>query len=238
MSDLMARDRKPGRKKLDRPISSRVETIDVDTPLQNVLDWDQEGVRFQYDFERFLFLTDEQVGALSQFNREGYTIAKAVADKLISQQKEREEGLRRTDGPRIESAPDKLSLNLIGGSLGAKTRISGGKKDTHYCLKRDDELAEAADAGYAFVKDDDPVKTPGMANIAGTRRISRHGQVESVLMKIPKERYDQHVQAVADIGYGKAEEAREGFHEEGRKLKKKYHLEFTDRTRKVRDGQE
>lgn len=219
--------------KMDRPLSAETRLIDLDTPVENILKWDAKGDRFQFDFERFLELDADTLGSLSKFNRDGYVIAKGVADKLKEREKEREEGLGPTEGLEFTER-DELELNLLGGSASGRTRLSGGRAETHYCLKRVDEIEEAISAGYDFVDGEDPVKTPGMTKVGGTRRISRHGQDESVLMKIPKERYEKHIEAVSEIGRGQVEGARDDYHEAGREFKKKYHLEFSDNTKRVR----
>jgi len=236
MSDNVQIRRKPGpkKKKIDRPISADTRIIDLDTPVQKLLEWDKAGARFQWDFERFPYLTGETLTRLGKFNRDGYSIAKGIADKLKEQQKEREEGLRRTEGPRIESPRDKLELDILGGSASGKTRVEGGLPGTHYCSKRPDEIDECLDAGYVFVGEDDPVKTPGMSRVGNTRRIARHGEPESFLMKVPEEKYQKHIHAVADMGKG--DKARAGYNKEGRKLKKKYSLEFSDTTKRVRES--
>lgn len=233
MSDIGPKPTRTRKEKLDRPLSPNTRIIDVDTPVQKLLKWDEAGDRFQWDFEKFPELDPDTLLKLGKFNREGYTISKQVADKLKQQAKEVEEGRRRAGGPRIESVPDRLELNLIGGSASGRTRIKGGRPGTHYCLKREDELEEAMDAGYDFVDGSDPVKTPGMTKVGGTRRIARHGVVESVLMKIPEKRYQDHLQAIADISVHGLEAQRDGFHKEGEKLNKKYHLEYSDDTKKV-----
>ena len=235
MSDVGPKPTKTVKKKLDRPLSPDVQVIDLDTPVQKLLEWDKNGSRFQWDFEKFPELDPDTLAELGQFNREGYLISKGVADKLKKQADEVESGLRRKDGPRIESVPDRLDLNIIGGSAAGRTHITGGRKDTHYCLKREDELEESIDAGYDFVDSSDPVKTPGMTKVGGTRRIARHGQTEMVLMKIPKERYDKHIQAIADISVGQVEKQRDGFHEEARRLKKTHHIEYSDDTKAGKD---
>lgn len=232
--DQVEQQKKGARKKvLERPVVADVQTVDVDTPVQTLLQWDKDGVRLQWDFERFPELEDEVLKKLSNFNATGYSMSKGVADKLKRQEEERKEGHRRPKGePAIESVGSDRSLDIIGGSAVGRTRVSGGRKDTHYCLKRTDELEESIDAGYDFVDSSDPVKTPGMTKVGGTRRIARHGEPEMFLMKIPKERYERHNEAMADIGYGNVDKARDGFHKEGAKLKKKYHLEYWDNTRR------
>lgn len=216
-----------------RPASAEKRVIDIDTDLKKVLDWDNKGYAFQYDFDRFQKFDDEVIKKLSHKNREGYFIAQGVARKLEEQEEERKSGFRRTEGPKIGSVGDKLELNLIGGSATGRTTVKDGRKDTHYCLKRAGELGEAVEAGYDFVDSSDPVKTPGMAQVAGSRRISSHGEDELVLMKIPEEKYQKHIHAVSDISSGKITGARKGFESEGQK-RKKYHLEFWDKTKKKR----
>lgn len=220
------------KQKLDRPANIEKKVISLDTDPQDVAGWDEEGVIFEYDFDSFLFLDDEKTKGLGHINKRNYFVAKSIAEKLLEQEEERREGTRRPKGePEISSVPDKVELNLIGGSATGRTKITGGRKDTHYCLKPPESLAECLDSGYSFVDSSDPVKTPGMTKVGGSRRISSHGEDELILMKIHEETFDKHIHAVSDLSKGKRESVRDGYHEEGKRLKKKYHLEYSDQTR-------
>ena len=224
------------RKKLDRPANPEKKVISLDTSPQSIAKWDLDGIIFEFDFEKFLDLSDEMVAALGHINKRNYFVAKTIADKLKEQEKEREEGIRGPAGELevVGAGKDKLKFNLIGGTATSKTQVSGGRKNTHYCLKPPEQLSEALDAGYSFVDSSDPVKTPGMTKVAGTRRISSHGEDELILMKIPEERYQEHIHAVSELSKGARVGSRDGFKKEGAKLKKKFHLEYSDQTRIVK----
>ncbi len=226
------------KRKLDRPINIEKKVISLDTSPESIAKWDLEGIIFEFDFEEFLDLSDEMVAALGHINKRNYFVAKTIADKLKEQEKEREEGERGPVGELevVGAKKDKLEFNLIGGTATAKTQVTGGRKETHYCLKLPEQLSESLDAGYSFVDSSDPVKTPGMTKVAGTRRISSHGEDELILMKIPEKRYQEHIHAVSELSKGAREESRDGFKKEGAKLKKKYHLEYSDQSRIVRDN--
>ncbi len=223
---------KKNKSKLDRPANPKKQVVSLDTAPQDVAEWDEKGVIFEYDFEKFLFLDDENVNGLGHINKRNYFVAKSIAEKLVEQEQERREGTRRPKGePEIGSSKDKIKLNLIGGSATGRTKVTGGRENTHYCLKPPESLAESLDAGYSFVDNSDPVKTPGMTKVGGSRRISSHGEDELILMKIPEETYQKHIHAVSELSRGKRETVRDGYHEEGKRLKKKYHLEYSDETR-------
>ena len=221
-------------KKVDRRLTGEKKIISLDTDPQAVAQWDLDGIIFEYDFDNFLELPDKVVAALGHANTASYFISKTIADKLKEQEKEREEGVRRgKDEPRISAGKETSSLNLIGGTATSRTEVSGGRPNTHYCLKLPEQISEALDAGYSLVDASDPVKTPGMTKVGGSRRISRHGEDELVLLKIPEERYQEHIHAVSALSKGARESVRDGFKKEGAKLKKTYHLEFSDDTRLV-----
>ena len=220
------------KKKPDRPQTGKKEVITLDTDPQTISKLDQEGVISDYAYESFLELSDEIVSGLGRVNRDSYYIAKAVSDQLLKQQKEREEGIRRPEGsPQITDVSDRIEERIIGGTATKKTEVYGGRPNTHYCLKPPDELAACIQAGYSFVDSSDPVKTPGMTSVAGSRRISRHGEDELVLLKIPEETYQSHIHAVSSLSKGNREQVRDGFKNEGKRLRKTHHLEYSDETR-------
>ena len=174
------------------------KVVGVDTPDQTILKWDKEGARIYWDFENFKVLPDGFLSQLSSLNRGGYLIAKQAADHMAKQEAERETGHRARGRRPVSSPEDRLDNSMIGGNAALRTAVLGGRPNTHYCLQRIEDVEACKDIGYDIVDGSDPVRTPGMTKVGGSRRISRNGKDEMILMKVPKERYDRHLQGIYD----------------------------------------
>lgn len=183
--------------------------VSLDMKDEDVIKYDTLGNRLQFEVEpgRFKVLKDETIQELSKGNRTNYFVAKQLAEKLAKEEKEKEEGVRD---------PDHSPLRILGRRPKGATRVEGTKdwhRKWHPCWKRMDEASDAISDGYSIIHESEPVKTPGANAVGGTRRITKSGQDELIAMKIPNERYEEHLKAVGEESRRMRSSARDDFRE-------------------------
>lgn len=160
-----------GKEKVDKKI-----TISVDNSPEEVVQWDSEGKRleFEHDAKRFLRLPSDVVRELSYENKRRYYVSKGMAEETIDL-----------------SSYDKRNIKPRPGFAMASDRLAvyNKKPGMEYCWKRPDELRQAHMDGYREVQDPD-IKTFG-GDVGSTHTVGMYGDTELVLMEIPKETRDR-----------------------------------------------
>ena len=193
------------------------KTIGVDTSEEDVIKYDTLGHRLQFEVDpgRFRKLSDDAVKGLSKGNRTNYFVSLQLAEKLEEHEKDEKEGFVN---------PDKHPpLRILGRRPKGALNVAGSKAweaKWHPCWKRMDEAAESIEEGYSVIHADEDVKTPGASIIGGTRRITKGGVDELIALKIPNERFQEHLKAVGEESRRRRSSAREDFKEKALQVDK------------------
>ena len=153
----------------------RVVTLDI--PFETVLKWDKSGDKLIFEVERFKILTDAEVLQLSKRSSDRYHISKDLCDE-----RKKDEALGVPTSTYVEFA---TSL----GSASARLRVLNKDPFMEYRSVRTDKVEERLAEGWIIVKDG-PERTLNR-NASGIHTVGSMGHEEFVLMKIPKERYQQ-----------------------------------------------
>ena len=167
--------------KKDNPDEIKVEDlskspkayVDVDTPLNTILEWDRAKCRliFKTDSkETFKYLEYEEVKLLSYMNMQAYLVCKAYIEDKLASAEDFDKPLQFREG--------------IPGSAASATSKSKWKdnQNMHRYPARPEEVTAREEMGY--------VK-------AGVLTKTAKGEPELIDMAIPKEHYIKHVTKVA-----------------------------------------
>lgn len=150
--------------------------VSVDTPLSDVLRYDQEGAILSFDVSdgRFLSLDEETIRKLSQVNRTRYDVAADMAEDLAEDNED-------------ESLFLGISIGEDQGQAQARLDVEGLPEDMMPRWERPDRLDDRLREGYKIVKRKG-VKTLSNPNGNPTlHTITRNGQTELLLIAKPKE---------------------------------------------------
>jgi len=155
---------------------SKVVTIDIDTPMEKVVELDNNGVELEFDHhpEKFLRLPSDVTRELSYNNKQRYFVSKGMAEETLDL-----------------SAYDQRMFKPEPGRAMATDRLEVLNKDPnfHYCWKRPDELQHCKMDGYVIA--DDRQLGTFHGDVGSARTVGADGKTELVLMKLPKEKYQQ-----------------------------------------------
>lgn len=151
---------------------SKAVKITIDNDPQEVVQYDNDGVRLEFEHAngKFLRLPPEVTRSLSYENKQRYFVSKGMFEETLS-----------FDGYDRRNFPPRQ------GFATATDRLSVLNKDPkmHYCWKRPDELRQAKMDGYRVAQD--ASLDTFNSEPSSTKTVGTHGQEELVLMEIPKE---------------------------------------------------
>jgi hypothetical protein len=227
----MAATKKTTAKKSESVDAGKNETVEepvevtLDMNEEQVLALNEKGVKLNFSVEEFLELSPDGERALYRDNLVNYVSAQTLHKRHV----------------RFEEQPEQLkrvkatsrSLQVIGGTAAKRLEARHLVKDgMHACWKRPDEVDEAVEAGYQFVPD--PTKKGSAAarikegevpvEFTGIKQTRHKGDVEQVLMQIPQERYQEHVDAMSIMSKGNYQVEKDRIREVASRLEKDHKL--------------
>jgi hypothetical protein len=187
-------------------INDKITEISLDNTVEEVLKWNEDGVRLRFDYKRFLLLPEDAERALYKENAQDYGFAKGLWKEIERQKKE---GSRKDpDDPRIE---------VLGGSASGRMAIRNKDPNMHYSPQRAEDVYGLLSQGYQVCDSSDPASFGDGAAGGVKCTHKRDGSKELVLLKIPKERYQRHLKAVGEESRARVRAPRDSFKVEGKK---------------------
>jgi hypothetical protein len=156
--------------------SSRKVTVDIDTPMEKVVELDESGaiLEFAHEPKTFLRLPSDVTRKLSYENKQRYFVSKGMAEETLD--------LSHYDRRMFKPEPGRAT---------ATERLMVYNKDPRfeYAWKRPDELREFEMKGY--VVDHDQGLDTFNGDVGSSHTVGTQGNTELVLMKVPKEIREQ-----------------------------------------------
>lgn len=174
----------------------RIVTVKAGNTVEEVIEWDQDGVRLEFDPVDFLKLDDEVVSALSRENFKNYYVGLSRFKDLQAP---------KQDASRVTGRANRV-LGRGDGVLEAKLRIRK-RFGWHQTWKTEREMEIAKVDGYVNVRKekDGDKKDPHTGEVIGTGEIVKfreelpNGKHEYLYaVEIPEQRYQEHLMAVSD----------------------------------------
>lgn len=152
----------------------------VDTTVEKIVELDKEGATLVFDTssDGFVKLQDEDLVKLSKWNRDRYLVAREIWEEIQGAGKD--PLLEIVQG--IEFGPNR-------GSATARLHIEGRDKNCVYWWATPDRVYEKMTQGWVPVQG-------GMEKTLHSRdgrvhRIGKKGEEELILMKMPREKWQQ-----------------------------------------------
>lgn len=173
---------------------------------EEVMELDGQGAELLFDPDDFRVLDDDGVNALRFVNARNYFMNFELF-QAVKRNKAR------------GKLPDVQVLRSLSGN--ALDTLSLDKKDPrwHYCYKRPDEVDSCVNSfGYSVVSEDKKVDP-----VVGNRKVNsdKPGVPELVLLKIPTERFNEHLMAVGEESARRATAAKDTFKEKAGQINPK-----------------
>lgn len=162
--------------KTKEPNVSKTIEISIDNSPEDVIKYNNDGVKllFAHEKGRFLRLPSEVARDLSHDNKQRYFVSKGMHEETLSF--DHYDQRKFPPRPGFATATDRLE-------------VRNQDPSKHYCWKRPDELRQAQMEGYR-VANDPSLDTFG-SETGTSRTVGEQGQDELVLMEIPNEKREQ-----------------------------------------------
>lgn len=174
--------------------------VRASTSDSEMLQYDTEGVRLKFDSADFAERGDEVLSKLHYENSRDYFLART---EWLQAKKAAD---RPKDAPRIEVL-DPLARRAVD-KINVRITDPEWEKRNHTFWAAAEDVEEHKEIGYRLVTKDDPVKVRCGHNAADHIALrGKGGADELVLMAVDKDRYEQHLQAVAKISQDKMKNA-------------------------------
>jgi hypothetical protein len=148
-------------------------TVDIDTPLEEVLKLNDDGKDLFFDSTpgKFKRLTAETLTKLRQANKTRYLVSRGLCE---TEREAVKPSQKFTVQPRFSTATNRLE-------------VRNKDPNMHYCWKRTDELQQAEYEGFVPAYSDSELQSFGNIDGTGNNVVRGGGMDELVLMKEPKE---------------------------------------------------
>jgi hypothetical protein len=193
------------------------ENVDIDTSVENVIQYDKEGKKLFFDSDtgKFLQLPENVFRGLSSENQVSYLLAEKSA-KIEMKQKEN------------PPTPDLsiISNKAMAGELLDVIYPPGFREKWHVAWMRPDKTPYYLNRGYSYVTASDGVTSYGSQydKDKNYHFVGRGGNVELVLLKLPLEQHKRMVKQYSDESKIQAD----GFIEESKDAMKRSGVESID----------
>jgi len=163
------------KEEIETPQEVESVEVSIDTSVEDVVSYDQRGVKLFFDdsIEGFLKLPQSVVKELGAENKQRYILAAGSYHLNVEEQ----------ELPKLEE----LEINMQMALATSKLELTGKDPSKYYCWKRPDELRAELQRGWQIVKDD-KIGTL-VSSPSSVHRVGAMGQDELVLVEMSKEKH-------------------------------------------------
>jgi len=174
------------KKKAPKLVKKQIVDVNAKHTDEEILALEAKDYALRFNEKDFRELPEEVLSELSQANARDYFIAKGAHGALVKNEERKKVGF---SGVEV--------VDPLRGRAHNKLEVKNKEKGWHYCWKRPDEVEEAKELGYK-IPEAGTVQTPGASKTSTSHAIAaKDGKDDLVLMMVPEQVFQQHLQANA-----------------------------------------